>query len=131
MEFETALSSKERVAELHELSAAALQELGGALKTAETLLRRAYRPYKVIFCKLGFSRGCSCHFHVAPITQSLLEKISAHPGYANEPDGNDAMLFLSRVYCEKALTDAERAAMTSTVQSLRAIFSERPDDRAG
>ncbi|UTH76195.1 hypothetical protein [Chromobacterium sp. IIBBL 290-4] len=115
------LSAKERAADLPALSMAALQELGAALARAETILQRAYEPYKVVFYKLGFTSGLNCHFHVAPITQSLLDEIIADPGYANEPDGNDAILFLSRVYCERPLTAQEREGMQATVQRLRAI----------
>ncbi|POZ61269.1 hypothetical protein [Chromobacterium alticapitis] len=117
------LSSKQQAAELHQLSGAALQDLGGALKKAEILLRQAYLPYKVVLYKLGFTSGFSCHFHVAPITASLLDEIKAHPDYAEEPDGNDAILFLSRIYCERALTEQEEMALQATAQSLRRMAS--------
>lgn len=104
---------------LSDLPSGALLELGGVLTKAEGILQRAYSPYKVMVAKLGFSRGFSCHFHVVPATASLLREIAAHPAYSNEPDGNDAMLFVSREYCERDLTHGERHEMEQVVERLR------------
>jgi len=81
---------------------------------------------KVIFYKLGFSSGFSCHFHIAPVTRELMEEVARHPDYDSDPDGNDAILFLSRVYCERALSPQEHASQQKTVQHLRAIERSRP-----
>jgi diadenosine tetraphosphate (Ap4A) HIT family hydrolase len=113
------VSSREAKSELHELSPAALLELGAVLKNVETLLRSVYAPFKVIFAKLGFSAGFACHFHVVPVTQELLAEISSHPQYAAEPDGNDALLFVNRIYCERDLTPPEQAEILHSVSMLR------------
>lgn len=113
------VSAREAKSDLHELSIPALQELGLVLKQAERLLHSLYSPCKVVFYKLGFSSGHSCHFHVAPVTQGLLAEIVAHADYTEEPDGNDAILFLSRVYCERSLTEHEIMAMEKTIGQLR------------
>jgi diadenosine tetraphosphate (Ap4A) HIT family hydrolase len=115
------VASRARPPELCDLDDDALSALGRVLKDAETLLRRAFSPHKVIFAKLGFSPGFSCHFHAIPVTAGLLAEIAAHPGYADEPDGNDAMLFVSRVYCERALDERESSQLTATVAMLRAL----------
>jgi hypothetical protein len=107
------------VPDLHELDVDALLELGPVLKNAELLLRTVYSPFKVIFAKLGFSNGFACHFHVAPVTNTLLAEIASHPDYADEPDGNDTMLFLSRNYCERALTLQEQERIIGTVSMLQ------------
>ena len=107
--------------DLHGLDDQALSALGGVLKHTETLLRRAFSPHKVIFAKLGFSPGSACHFHAIPVTAALLAEIAAHSGYADEPDGNDAMLFVSRVYCERALDEAELPQLTATIAMLRVV----------
>jgi diadenosine tetraphosphate (Ap4A) HIT family hydrolase len=117
------VSSREQHADLHALSLDALKELGPVLKRAESLLRSAYRPFKVVFYKLGFSAGFSCHFHVAPVTADLLAEIARHPDYADDPDGNDAILFLSRIYCERELTATESRDMENTVERLKQLHA--------
>jgi diadenosine tetraphosphate (Ap4A) HIT family hydrolase len=113
------VSSREPKADLGELSSEALQELGFILKRAEQLLHSLYAPCKVIFYKLGFSSGFSCHFHVAPVTRQLLAEITTHPDFTDDPDGNDAILFLSRVYCERPLTEHESTDMRNVIDQLR------------
>jgi diadenosine tetraphosphate (Ap4A) HIT family hydrolase len=113
--------------DLSGLDDAALSELGRVLKDTELLLRRAFAPHKVIFAKLGFTPGFGCHFHAIPATGALLAEIAAHPGYADEPDGNDVMLFVSRVYCERVLDTQQSAQMAATAGMLRACRGEAAD----
>jgi len=113
------VSSRDEKSDLHELKVDSLQELGLVLRDTEVLLRAIYEPFKVIFAKLGFSNGFACHFHVAPVTKPLLGEIASHRHYADEPDGNDTMLFLSRIYCEKELSPQEQSQITDTVSLLR------------
>ncbi|UPT39564.1 hypothetical protein [Pseudomonas amygdali] len=91
-----------------------------AMKTSERLLAKVYSPYKVMFYKLGFSPGLNAHFHVAPVSKDLLAEISKHPGYSDNPDGNDALVFLSREYCERPLTAGEAKKQLLAVHLLRA-----------
>lgn len=115
------VSSREQQPDLCHLTADALMELGPVLKRTEDLLRAAYNPFKVLFYKLEFSPGFSCHFHVAPVTQALLDEVAQHPRYDDDPDGNDVILFLSRVYCERELTQAESDIQTSAIANLISI----------
>jgi diadenosine tetraphosphate (Ap4A) HIT family hydrolase len=117
------VTSREPQPDLHRLSAEALSGLGAVLKDTEILLRSAFSPVKVVFAKLGFSGGLACHFHAVPVSAGLLAEISAHRDYANEPDGNDAMLFVSRIYCERALDPHEMNQLTATVSTLRTIIA--------
>ncbi len=57
---------------------------------------------------------------MAPVTSELLAEIIAHADFTDEPDGNDAILFLSRIYCERPLTDNESVAMDLVVEKIRA-----------
>lgn len=98
------VSSTEQFDELAKVGPQALNELGNILSTVEKLLIFAYSPYKVIIAKLGFSKNLSCHFHALPITDTVLQEIIQHPKYTGEPDGKDAMLFISREYYENPLT---------------------------
>lgn len=120
------VSSRAACGELHELDADTLGELGNVLKRVEILLRDAYAPMKVVFYKLGFSPGFSCHFHAAPVTAALLAEVVAHPGYADDPDGNDVILFLSRVYCERALRDHEIDDQRQVIQRLKSLCGHTP-----
>lgn len=113
------VSCREEKLDLHELTSDGLQELGLVLGDAEVLLRSIYEPFKVIIAKLGFSSGFACHFHVAPVTKALLTEISSHQHFADEPDGNDAMLFPSRIYCERELSLHEQKQMMYTVSLLQ------------
>lgn len=115
------VSSREQQSELHALSYGALLELGFVLQRTEQLLRAAYKPLKVLFYKLGFSAGYHCHFHVVPVTAVLLDEVARHPQYDNDPDGNDVILFLRRMYCERELTHAEWAAQAAAVERLRSL----------
>ncbi|MCF5709741.1 hypothetical protein GIV19_20995 [Pseudomonas syringae] len=108
--------------DLADLGDEALAELGGVLRRTEQLLMRAYEPWKVVVYKLGFSAGFTLHFHVAPVTKALLGEVADHPGYAAEPDGNDVILFLSREYCERALSEEERAIQGGEIVRLRAML---------
>lgn len=105
--------------DLSELPEGALLELGSVLSRSEAILMKAYSPYKVMVAKLGFSRGFHCHFHLIPATTTLLREIVEHPSYTDEPDGNDAILFVSREYCERDLTDNEKEEMEQAVERLR------------
>ena len=116
--------------EFCDLDDGALAALGGVLKHTEMLLRRAFATHKVIFAKLGFSPGFACHVHAIPVTAALLAEIAAHPDYAAEPDGNDAMLFVSRVYCERALDEQELPQLTATIAMLRALHAGAADVQA-
>jgi len=113
------VSSHSQSADLYELNNESLAELGIVLKQVELLLRKAYTPLKVVFYKLGFSPGFSCHFHVAPVTSALLAEVAHHPGYVDDPDGNDVILFLSRVYCERELITEEQDEQQATIRRLR------------
>ena len=115
--------SREKKPDLHNLSTDALSELGLVLRDTEAVLRSVYAPSKVIFSKLGFSAGLACHFHVVPVTEKLLAEIASHPHYAAEPDGNDTMLFVSRIYCERELASQEEDEMARTVSILRRAAS--------
>jgi len=114
------VSARTATPDLSGLDGAALSELGRVLRDTELLLRRAFAPHKVIFAKLGFSSGFACHFHAIPATSALLAEIAVHPGYADEPDGNDVMLFVSRVYCERPLDAQQSAQLAATIAMLRA-----------
>ncbi|MCY1390385.1 hypothetical protein D3C76_150590 [compost metagenome] len=116
------ISSAEAASDLSDLGNEALSSLGLVMKTLELVLKKAYSPYKVVFYKLGFSPGFNVHFHVAPVSQDLLEQISKHPGYADDPDGNDAIVFLSREYCERPLTAEETQKQLAAVRLLRAFL---------
>jgi len=114
------ITSEESASEISDLSDEALSSLGLIMKSCERLLVKVYSPYKVVFYKLGFSPGFNVHFHVAPVSQALLAEIAHHPGYADGPDGNDAIMFLSREYCERPLTVDESEKQRCAVQVLRA-----------
>ena len=124
------VAARARKPDLSELDDDALAALGRVLKDTEMLLRRAFSPHKVIFAKLGFMASLACHFHAIAVTDGLLAEIASHPGYADEPDGNDALLFVSRVYCERPLDEKESRQMTATVGTLRAVHASDADARA-
>jgi diadenosine tetraphosphate (Ap4A) HIT family hydrolase len=113
------ISSTHAASDLSDLDDDALSSMGPVMKTVERLLRKTYHPHKVIFYKLGFSSGFNLHFHSAPVSESLLAEISRHPDYPNEPDGNDVIMFLSREYCERSLTDVELEQQRLAVSAMR------------
>ena len=49
----------------------------------------------------------------------LLSLRFRHLYYSNEADGNDAIMFLSREYCERPLTAAELEKQRLAVSALR------------
>ncbi|WP_448124036.1 hypothetical protein [Pseudomonas veronii] len=116
------ISSEETASDLSDLSDEAMSSLGLVMKTSERLLAKVYSPYKVMFYKLGFSPDFNAHFHVAPVSEDLLAEISKHPGYSDNPDGNDAIVFLSREYCERPLTAGEAEKQLSAVHLLRTFL---------
>lgn len=65
-----------------------------------------------------FLGGFNVHFHVAPVTEDLLRAISRYPNYSDNPDGNDAIIFLSREYCERPLTAEESEKQHRAVRLL-------------
>lgn len=108
-----------------DLGEPALLAMGGVLRRAEQLLEQAFAPLKVIVYKLGFSPGFDLHFHVVAVNRPLLAEITDHPGYADEPDGNDVILFLSREYCERPLNEAEQESQHLAVVRLRMLAAGR------
>jgi diadenosine tetraphosphate (Ap4A) HIT family hydrolase len=114
------ISSTRTASDLGDLDDDALSSLGPVMKTVERLLQKTYHPHKVIFYKLGFSPGFNLHFHAAPVSESLLAEISRHRDYSTEPDGNDVIMFLSREYCERPLTDTELEKQRLAVSVLKA-----------
>jgi len=114
--------SKDESPNISDLSSEALTELGGVLSRTEKLLVRYSNPYRVVTAKLGFTTGYSCHFHILPVSQFLLDEIVDHPSYSNEPDGNDALLFASREYCERTLSSSEERIQMHTVEELRNLL---------
>lgn len=117
------MSAKSDVRDISELSNDALAELGVVLAKTEALLISFFKPYRVITAKLGFSAGFSCHFHMLPVSTALLDEIRAHPIYTDEPDGNDALLFASREYGERSLTQKEQSFQQDTVKQLKAFLA--------
>ncbi|MCI8210029.1 hypothetical protein AUC61_10830 [Pseudomonas sp. S25] len=117
------VSSVAPATDFMDLSDQALTSLGGVLRETEQLLFRAYKPWKVIVYKLGLSAGFNLHFHVVPVTQALLAQVASHADYADEPDGNDAILFLSRMYCERPLNEEERETQQKAVMNLRELLA--------
>ncbi len=118
------LSSQQAVSDFNTLDAASLAELGQQLGFAEKLLQRCYAPYRVVFYKLGFSAGFSLHVHIAPISHALLNEIAAHPSYSDDPDGNDAILYLSREYGERDLGPEEQQTQRIEIVRLREMASQ-------
>lgn len=117
-------SSKSNASEVHQLCSDSLAELGLILSESEKILRNAYRPHKVIMAKLGFSKGFQCHFHLIPATNDLLKEIASHPSYTDEPDGNDAILYISREYCERPLSLEEKSSLNKTVRQLKSTVNK-------
>ncbi|KAA8998892.1 hypothetical protein FJU30_14485 [Affinibrenneria salicis] len=122
------ISSRSAATEISQLDAAALSGLGGVMKRVEQLLLQFCRPDKVMFWKLGFSPGFSLHFHAAPVTPELLREIAAHPDYPAEPDGNDVILYLSRIYCERPLSASEMARREQTRAQLTTLAARQAVD---
>lgn len=113
------------------LSEPALVGMGSVLRRAENLLVQAFDPFRVVVYKLGFSPGFNLHLHMVGVTRELLAEIAAHPGYADQPDGNDAILFLSREYCERPLNPLEQASQQQTVARLRVLAAGASGQPAG
>ena len=120
------VSSREEVSDISSLSDCALVELGRVLSRMEGLLKSVYSPYKVITAKLGFSPGFSCHFHMLPVSRDLIQEVTEHPEYSNEPDGTDTFLFANRTYCERSLTEYEYETIETAVNTLREQQLTRP-----
>ncbi len=70
-----------------------MSSLGLVMKTSERLLAKVIFPLQSNVLKLGVSPDFNAHFHVAPVSEDLLAEISKHPGYSDNPDGNDAIVF--------------------------------------
>lgn len=114
------VATKSTALEISALDAQALTELGPVLAKAEKLLLSFYNPHRVITAKLGFSAGHACHFHMLPVTLDFLKEIVDHPNYADDPDGNDALLYASREYGERPLNDLQLTQQLETVKELTA-----------
>lgn len=112
-------SSKSKSSSISDLCTGTLTEMGSVLAKVESLLISSYHPFRVITAKMGFSAGYSCHFHIIPVTQQLLEEVIANPRYSKDPDGNDVLLFTSREYCERDLSLEEHSLQIKAVEYLR------------
>ncbi|OZG70279.1 hypothetical protein BTA51_27100 [Hahella sp. CCB-MM4] len=111
------VASRQRVSDIWELNQESLAQLGPVLAEVERSVRLVYQPYKVLVCKLGFSKGFDCHFHVIPVHDWVLSEIASHHYYSNEPDGNDVMLYINREYCEnQCLEKSSRIALNAAAE---------------
>ena len=114
------VTSKSEASELTDLCSGALEALGLVLTRVEKLLQVTFSPYKVVFSKLGFSKGFNCHFHAVPVKESVFDKIRKHHNYTNdEPDGLDVMLFINREYCENQDPKIVKAVVTDSIAKIR------------
>jgi diadenosine tetraphosphate (Ap4A) HIT family hydrolase len=113
---------KEPVLHMCELSSQALSEMSIILAQAEKLLIKAFNPYRVVTFKMGFAKGVNCHFNLIPISSDLLAEIEEKKSCTHtKPDGQDAILYVARKYCERDLTIPEYDILLSTVKTLRDI----------
>ncbi|MDG9666801.1 hypothetical protein ONV78_03560 [Hahella sp. CR1] len=121
-------ASRYDVTDLSELETDALSELGIVLARMERTLKQIYQPYKVLISKLGFSPGFNCHFHIVPVHAWVLREIERHPDYANEPDGNDVMLYVNRVYGENQCPEAAARVALAEAERFRGVVCREGDD---
>lgn len=100
-------------AELSDLTAEALTELGPVLATAQDMLKASLQAKHVYIGRYGHSSGYPVHFHVIPIypwvealfwqddryrlLQGLAERVDG------ETDGAELTLFVWREFCERTV----------------------------
>ncbi len=114
------VASKSKATELTDLCSDALQGLGLVLAKVQMLLNATFLPYKVVFSKLGFSKGFNCHFHAVPVSESVIEEVRQHYNYTDEePDGLDVMLFINREYCENQDPKVVQSVVSRSVAKIR------------
>ncbi|WP_394250500.1 HIT family protein [Vibrio profundi] len=114
------VASKSESTELLDLCDKSLASLGLVLAKVEGLLQTTFSPQKVIFSKLGFSKGFNCHFHAVPVSEKVIEEICRSSSYTfDEPDGNDVMLFINREYCEDQDPEKVKVVVSESVTRLR------------
>ncbi|MGY0216181.1 hypothetical protein ACWJJH_02210 [Endozoicomonadaceae bacterium StTr2] len=112
------IQARERAAELSGLNNSALLELGPVMAEVESLLQHTFSPRRIIFSKLGFSAGHSSHFHVLPVYDWLLQEIVDNPQWINNPDGNDVMLYVNRIYCEQQHPEQAEKITREAIQQI-------------
>ncbi|EIZ0685683.1 hypothetical protein MNO16_000004 [Vibrio parahaemolyticus] len=114
------VASKSESTELSDLCQKSLASLGLVLAEVEGLLQRTFSPQKVIFSKLGFSKGFNCHFHAVPVSENVIKEICQNSNFTfDKPDGNDVMLFINREYCENQDPEKVKAVVGESVARLR------------
>ena len=125
------ISAKMDTNDLSDLSAAALQELGPLLATAQDVLKRKLRAQRIYIGRYGHSPGYPIHFHVIPIydwVEKLFWKDSRYrvlQNFADGPgetstDGAELTLFVWREFCERAEPpQVEGRSVTETIELLR------------
>ena len=118
------ISSKIDSEEFSTLPRESLAELGGVMAQKEKMLNNFCNPLKTVAAKLGFSPGYNCHFHMLPVTEELMKEIAGNAAYSDTPDGNDALLFASREYCERPLSATEKKNQLRTARDLRKLFQD-------
>ncbi|MBB2796621.1 UNVERIFIED_ORG: diadenosine tetraphosphate (Ap4A) HIT family hydrolase [Rhizobium pisi] len=113
------------------MSAAALQELGPLLATAQDVLKRKLGSQRVYIGRYGHSPGYPIHFHIIPIydwVEELFWKDSRYrvlQNFADGPgetptDGAELTLFVWREFCERAEPPrVEGRSVTQTIELLR------------
>lgn len=117
------VASRQSVSDISELETPALEEMGKVLADVERAIRVVYNPYKVLVGKLGFTKGFNCHFHVVPVHAWVLEEIKLNTRYADEPDGNDVMLYVNREYCENQCPDKSNRVARNEISIITQYFS--------
>ncbi len=106
------VGSRMETTNLHDLSPAALAELGSLLASAQQALVDLFGPEHIYMGRYGHTEGHSIHFHVIPIYSWVKEAFAADARYrvlrsfytpgvpTSDPDGGELTLYVWREFCE-------------------------------
>ncbi|NJK93322.1 MAG: HIT family protein [Blastochloris sp.] len=97
--------------EFHDLSEAALTELGPILSKATKGIQVCFKPDYIFTSRYGVTPGFALHFHIIPIYSWIKDMLKEHPRYryldslynpdfGTTPDAADFTLFIWREFIE-------------------------------
>lgn len=120
-------------AELSELAAGALTELGPVLATAQDMLKSVLQARHVYIGRYGHMPGYPIHFHIIPVydwVERLFWQDARYrqlQGFAETVDGRtdgaELTLFVWREFCERAVPPAiSGPSVAAVIERLRATM---------
>jgi diadenosine tetraphosphate (Ap4A) HIT family hydrolase len=108
---------------LLDISDAEMMEFGLVAKTVYRILKEAFQPERIYFCRFGNTPNCSFHFHAIPVHGWAIEAFAkSHPD--DHPYGPEMTAFISNELIANPGIYHDSEPIEQTITELRNLFQK-------